>query len=66
MKIFTFLTITLITLTIAEPPKGPNDKAKCPVTGRDLNITTATVSVPFNNGQKLYFADEKSALAYVT
>ena len=38
------------------PPPGPTDRAICPVKGVPINITSATPSVAFKHGQKLYFA----------
>lgn len=46
------------------PPPGPNDQAFCPVTGKNLTITSETPSLDFKNGQKLYFASGEAAEAY--
>lgn len=46
------------------PPPGPNNSARCPVTGVNLTITSATPFVAFKNGQRLYFASKVSASAY--
>ena len=49
----------------AQPPPGPRDRANCPVTDRPITITDGTPAVEFHNGQRLYFADEAAAAAYV-
>jgi YHS domain-containing protein len=46
------------------PPHGPRDQAFCPVTGVRLNISSATPSVEFTHGQKLYFGTPDAAAAY--
>jgi len=49
---------------LQEPPPGPSDIANCPVTGQNFTITADTAAVEFNNGQKLYFANQAAADAY--
>lgn len=51
---------------LMQPPPGPSDQAKCPVTGKSLTITESTASLGFANGQKLYFVSEEAAQAYRT
>ena len=46
------------------PPCGSNSTAHCPVSGAVLNITAATPSLAFKNGQKLYFSSAANAAAY--
>lgn len=55
-----------LTNMLESPPPGPSDEAVCPVTGQSLTIAADTASVEFRNGQKLYFANPESAVAYRT
>ena len=49
---------------LGEPPLGPRNQAKCPVTGANITISATTPSVAFKNGQHLYFSSTKAAAAY--
>ena len=49
---------------LGEPPLGPRNKAKCPVTGANITISAATPSIAFKNGQQLYFSSQQAAAAY--
>ena len=46
------------------PPPGSNTSAICPVTAKAINITDATPSLAFKNGQKLYFASAAASATY--
>lgn len=53
-------------IVFAQPPPGPKDRAICPVTGKTIDpITKNTPSVEFTHGQRLFFATEVAAKAYV-
>lgn len=60
----TLLTLAIVCGVAAQPPMGPADRAKCPVTGADINITSSTPSVAFKNGQRLYFSTAQAATYY--
>ena len=47
-----------------QPPLGPRNRAKCPVTDDPINITDSTPAVFFNNGQRLYFSTMTAARMY--
>ena len=49
----------------AQPPPGPRNSANCPVTGKAITITDSTPSVEFHNGQRLFFAEDAGAEAYL-
>ena len=59
------IAVLLVGSGHAQPPPGPRDRANCPVTDRPITITDGTPAVEFHNGQRLYFADEAAAAAYV-
>ena len=49
---------------LGEPPLGPRNQAKCPVTGANITIAVDTPSVAFKNGQHLYFSSADAAAKY--
>ena len=48
------------------PPMGPTDKARCPVTGGNITITSITPALKIKNGQKLYFSSASAAATYAS
>merc|ERR1711907_601692 len=56
--------LVALQIAFAEPPLGPTDRAKCPVTGADINITSDTPRVAFTHGQVLFFSSRKAASEY--
>ena len=59
------IALTLSTLVSnAEPPPGPRDIAKCPVTGTQISIGDDTPRVNFKHGQELFFSSSDAAQKY--
>jgi YHS domain-containing protein len=59
------IALTLSTLVSnAEPPPGPRDIAKCPVTGAQFSIGKDTPRVNFKHGQELFFSSSDAAQKY--
>ena len=70
MKLSTLATLVfglalVYQATVAEPPPGPPNKAKCPVTGVDITISSDTPFVQFKYGQKLFFSSTDAGTTYV-
>lgn len=59
MKFLVFLAATVV----AQPPPGPNNVARCPVTGYNMS-TTQMYPLGLKNGQTLWFSDKDAAQKY--
>lgn len=49
---------------LGEPPLGPRNAARCPVTGVNITVGNSTPTVHFKHGQSLYFSSHDAADKY--